>query len=47
MFNKSQDLFFKKIKKFANYFIQTFLFYIVNNGNILTDGRRHYKRNEF
>ena len=47
MFNKSQDSFFKKIKRFGNYIILTFFFYIVDNGNILTDGRRRYKRNEF
>ena len=47
MFNKPQGLFLKKIKRFVYYFMRTFLFYIVNNGKILTDGRRRYKRNEF
>ena len=47
MFNyQLQGSLFKKIKRFVNYFILIFLFFIVNNGNILTDGRRRYIRNE-
>ena len=41
-----KSLFFKKIKRFAYYFT-LFTFYIVNNGNILTNERRRYKRTEF
>ena len=41
-----QGSFFKKIKRFVYLFMLTFL-YIVNNENILTDGRRRYRRNEF
>ena len=48
MFNyQLQGSFFGKIKTFVYYFMLTFLFYIVSNGNILTDGRRRYKHNEF
>ena len=41
-----KSLFFKKIKRFVYYFT-LFIFYIVNNGNILTDGRRRYRLTEF
>ena len=41
-----KSLFFKKIKRLAYYFT-LFIFYIVNNGNILTNGRRRYERTEF
>ena len=36
-------LFFKKIERFIYYFT-LFIFNIVNNGNILTDGKRRYRR---
>ena len=41
-----KNLCFKKIKRFVYYFT-LFMFYIVNNGNILTDGRRRYRLTEF
>ena len=41
-----KNLFLKKIKRFVYYFM-LFTFYIVNNGNILIDGRRRYRRTEF
>ena len=35
---------FRKIFRYALIGVGTFLIFIVNNGNILTDGRRYRKR---